>query len=92
MIIQISNPEPRYLLVFLHLGSRHVWSSPRSVQPDSAWVSLQARNFLMVAEDMGLTPEYVMRDNDAKYSAQFDEVLKSSGAKVKRNTPMSPNL
>ena len=55
-------------------------------------VSLQARNFLMVAEDMGLTPEYVMRDNDAKYSAQFDEVLKSSGAKVKRNTPMSPNL
>ena len=46
----------------------------------------------MVAEDMGLTPEYVMRDNDAKYSAQFDEVLKSSGAKVKRNTPMSPNL
>ena len=46
----------------------------------------------MVAEDMGLTPEYVMRDNDAKYSGRFDEVLKSSGAKVKRNTPMSPNL
>jgi len=62
------------------------------VQPDSAWVSLQARNFLMVAEDMGLPPEYIMRDNDAKYSAQFDEVLKSSGAQVKRNTPMSPNL
>ena len=33
-----------------------------------------------------------MRGNDAKYSAPFDEVLKSSGAKVKRNTPMSPNL
>jgi len=92
VIIQISNPEPRYLLVFLHLGSRHVWISASSVQPDSAWVSLQARNFLMVAEDMGLTPEYVMRDNDAKYSGRFDEVLKSSGAKVKRNTPMSPNL
>jgi hypothetical protein len=45
-----------YLLVFLHLGSRRVWISPRTVQPDSAWVSLQARNFLMVAEDMGLAP------------------------------------
>lgn len=55
-------------------------------------VSLQARNFLMVAEDMGLAPEYVMRDNNAKFSAQFDEVLKSSGATVKRNTPLSPNL
>ena len=46
-----------YLLVFLHLGSRRVWISPSTVQPDSAWVSLQARNFLMVAEDMGLAPE-----------------------------------
>ena len=46
----------------------------------------------MVAEVMGLASEYVMRDNDAKFSAQFDEVLKSSGAIVKRNTPMSPNL
>lgn len=81
-----------YLLVFLHLGSRRVWISPSTVQPDSAWVSLQARNFLMVAEDMGLAPEYVMRGNDAKFSAQFDEVLKSSGATVKRNTPLSPNL
>ena len=81
-----------YLLVFLHLGSRRVWISPSTVQPDSAWVSLQARNFLMVAEDMGLPPEYVMRDNDAKFSAQFDDVLKSSGAIVKRNTPLSPNL
>ncbi len=52
----------------------------------------QVRNFLMVAEDMDLVPEYVMRDNDAKFSAQFDEVLKSSGAIVKRNTPLSPNL
>ena len=81
-----------YLLVFLHLGTRRTWISPSTLQPDSAWVSLQARNFLMVAEDMGLTPEYVMRDNDVKYSAQFDEVLKSSGATVKRNTPLSPNL
>ncbi len=81
-----------YLLVFLHLGSRRVWISPSTAQPDSAWVSLQARNFLMVAEDMGVAPEYVMRDTDAKFSRQFDEVLKSSGAEVKRNTPRSPNL
>jgi hypothetical protein len=33
-----------------------------------------------------------MRDNDGKYSAQFDGVLKSGGASIKRNTPWSPNL
>ena len=81
-----------YLLVFLHLGSRRVWISPSTVQPDSAWVSLQARNFLMVAEDMGLAPEYLMRDNDAKFSGQFDEVFKTSGVQIKRTVPMSPNL
>lgn len=81
-----------YLLVFLHLGSRRVWISPSTVQPNSAWVSLQARNFLMVADEMGLAPGYVMRDNDTKFSAQFDAVLESGGADVKRNTPLSPNL
>ncbi len=81
-----------YLLVFLHVGSRRVWISPSTVQPDSAWVSLQARNFLMIAEDMNLAPEYMMRDNDAKFSGQFDEVLKTSGVQIKRTVPMSPNL
>ena len=46
----------------------------------------------MVAEDLQLTPKYMMRDNDTKFTAQFDEVIKTSGAEVKRNTPLSPNL
>ncbi len=33
-----------------------------------------------------------MRDNDGKYPAPFDEVLKSGGVSIKRNTPWSPNL
>ena len=81
-----------YLLVFLHVGSRRVWISPSTVQPDSAWVSLQARNFLMVAEDMSLSPEYLMRDNDVKFRRQFDDVFKTSGVEIKRTVPMSPNL
>ncbi len=81
-----------YFLVFLHLGTRRCWISPCTLSPDSAWVSQQARNFVMEAEDLNLAPKYVMRDNDTKFTAQFDEVIKSSGAEVKRNTPVSPNL
>jgi putative transposase len=81
-----------YFLVFLHLGTRRCWISPCTVSPDSAWVSQQAKNFLMEAEDMELVPKYVMRDNDVKFTAQFDAVIESSGAKTKRNTPASPNL
>ncbi len=52
----------------------------------------QGRNFLQHAEDVDLPVDIVMRDNDGKYPAQFDEVLKSGGASIKRNTPWSPNL
>ena len=33
-----------------------------------------------------------MRGNDERFSPQFNEVLKSSGVIVKRNTTLSPNL
>ena len=46
----------------------------------------------MEAEDLNLAPQYVMRDNDTKFTAQFDAAIESSGAKIKRNTPVSPNL
>lgn len=78
-----------YLLVFLHLGTRRCWISPCTQHPDSAWVCQQARNFLMDAEDMDLSPEYVMRDNDTKFTAAFDDVFKSSGAEIKKNTPLA---
>lgn len=81
-----------YFVVFLHLGTRRCWISPCTAHPDSAWVSQQAKNFLMAAEDLDLMPTYVMRDNDTKFTAQFDAVIESSGAKIKRNTPCSPNL
>lgn len=46
----------------------------------------------MDAENMVLTPQIVMRDNDTKFTAQFDAVLKSDDVEVKRNTSLSPNL
>ena len=81
-----------YFLVFLHLGTRRCWISTCTRNPDSAWVTQQARNFLIEAEGMDLAPKIVMRDNDKKYTAQFDTVFTSSGIEIKRNTPRSPNL
>lgn len=81
-----------YFLVFLHLGTRRCWISPCTASPDSAWASQQARNFLIVADEMELPATILMRDNDAKFSRRFDEVLTSSGVEIKRTAPMSPNL
>ena len=84
---------PLYLLVFIHLGTRRIWISPCTAHPDSAWVSQQARNFLQHAEDINLPVKIVMRNNDGKLQGSgFDGVIEWSGAKIKRTTPMSPNL
>lgn len=84
---------PLYFLVYIHLGTRRIWISPCAAHPDSAWVKQQARNFLQHADDINLPVKIVMRDNDAKFRhSGFDGIIEASGAKIKRTTPMSPNL
>jgi putative transposase len=39
-----------------------------------------------------LSPTYVIRDNDAKYTDQFDGMFEARDAEIKRNTPAPPNL
>ena len=88
----ISGKIDVYFLVFIHLGSRRIWISPSTENPTGDWTSQQARNFQMHVDDKGLKCERLCRDNDTKYVDQFDAVFKSSGCKVKRITPLSPNL
>ena len=64
-----------YFIVFLHLGARRCWISPCTLSPDSAWVSQQAKNFRMEADDFNLAPKYVIRGNDVKFTAQFDAAI-----------------
>lgn len=64
-----------YILVFLHLGTRHCWIPPCIVQTDSVLVSRQAVNFQMESEDVPLALRIVMRDNDRKLTLQFDTAM-----------------
>lgn len=81
-----------YFLVFIHLGTRRIWVSPSTEHPTGQWTTQQARNFQMHVDDEELKCEIISRDNDRKYTDSFDEVFKSTGCTVKRNTPASPNL
>jgi putative transposase len=79
-------------VVILLPGTRRCWISPCTLSTDSAWFGQQARNVVMEAEDLNLDPQYVIRNNDTQFTAQCDVAIESSGAKIKRNTPLSPNL
>lgn len=84
-----------FLLVFLHIGSRCLFVSPATYNPDAAWVSQQARNFLMsdLVPDAqpGEPSRFMICDNDTKFTAAFVELLKSSDINVLRTAIRSPN-
>ncbi len=79
-----------YVLVFLHIGTRRLWLSPATRQPDAAWVTSQAEGFLAHAETEHLPTTIMLRDNDVKYPPEFDEVLKSAGLEVPKMPVRSP--
>ena len=67
-----------YVLFFIEPSSRQVHMAGTTSQPDSAWVTQQARNLSMVGgvlEDKHL----LLRDRDAKFSGPFDEVFRTEG-------------
>jgi len=81
-----------FMIVFIHIGTRRIWVSPSTANPNSNWVAQQARNFLMHAEDVDLEPEILMHDRDTKFTAEFDKIMKSSGCGIKKTPIRSPNL
>ncbi len=76
-----------YVLFFIELGSRRVHLAGVTAHPDGPWVVQQARNLLMTLSEQNMSPRYLIRDRDSKFSAGFDEVFRSEGIAIIR-TPI----
>jgi hypothetical protein len=74
------------------IGSRRVWVSPATANPNGRWVEQQARNVCMVFQEQEHAPNYLIRDGDAKFTKHFDEILRAEGLRVQRLPKQSPNL
>ena len=81
-VFMLRGPRTAYVLMFIHLGSRRVYCSAPTYAPDSAWATQQARNTLMWCTNQGTVPGFLIRDADTKFSASFDAVWASEGARV----------
>jgi putative transposase len=68
-----------YVLFFIHLSSRRVVLAGVTANPDSGWVTQQARNVAMDLNDQDFAVRILLRDHDAKFTASFDEVFCSEG-------------
>lgn len=77
-----------YVLFFIELRSRRVHLAGVTRNPDSAWVTQQARNLAM--EDRLEGARFLLHDRDAKFYGPFDSVFLSEGVKIIKTPVMAP--
>ncbi len=80
-----------FVLAFIHVASRRVYCSPCSFQPNAQWMERQAEAFLEHARSESIRVDYVTRDRDGMFVAEFDTVFKNAGARVIPTAPRAPN-
>jgi putative transposase len=76
------------VLFAIHLGSRLVHVLGVTRNPDSAWVTQQARNLAVEERLEGI--RFVIRDRDAKYTGSFDEVFRSESIRIIKSPILAP--
>ena len=81
-----------FILFFVEVATRRVKILGASAHPNAEWVAQMARNVRMWWEENGLKPSYILKDWDTRFTAQFDGILESIGATVKKVARRSPNL
>jgi putative transposase len=79
-----------YVLFFLQVSTRQVVAVGVTAQPDSSWVTQQARNATMELNDRQVSTRFLLRDHDAKFTRAFDEVFRTEGAAVIRTPIRAP--
>ena len=56
-----------YVLMFVHVGTRRVLAASCTAEPNSAWVTQQARNLSRQLEEEGIKLSLVIHDHHRKF-------------------------
>ncbi len=80
-----------YVLFFVSIATRRVEYVACTRNPDTAWMTQQARNLLMDLDDRGQRPRFLIHDRDRKFSRAFDAILASEGIEIVRTPIQAPN-
>jgi putative transposase len=79
-----------YVFFFIEISTRRVFFAGFTAHPGEAWVMQQARNLSWHLGSLCQRPEILIRDRDSKFSAIFDEVLRSEGVPAVKTPPRAP--
>ena len=79
-----------YVIVFIELGTRRLLWANCTANPDSQWVTQQARNFVYQLQDQKVAVRFAIHDRDDKFTAGFDAVFAAEGMEVIRTPYRAP--
>jgi putative transposase len=79
-----------YVLFFIELSTRRVHLAGMSENPDGAWTAQQARNFVLSFPERERPLEFLIRDNDGKFTSAFDTVFNTEGIRVLHTPVRAP--
>ena len=79
-----------YVLFFVHLATRRVLAAASTTEPNSAWVTQQARNLSWKLAEEGINVRILIHDRDRKFAKSFDGVFAAEGARVILTPLMAP--
>jgi hypothetical protein len=80
-----------HVLFFIELQTRRVHVAGATTNPDTAWVTQQARNVSGDLRELGAVPRFLIRDRDTKFTASFDSVFEADGIRIISTPIQAPN-
>jgi putative transposase len=71
-----------YVLFFIELGTRRVHLAGITANPESAWVTQQARQVVWELDETAPPMRFLIHDHDTQFTATFDHVFESEGLAI----------
>jgi putative transposase len=79
-----------YALIVIEHGTRRVHLAGITANPDGAWTTQAARNFLMDLGQLTTSIKFLIRDRAGQFTASFDAVFTAEGIRILASPPQAP--
>ena len=79
-----------YALIVIEHGTRRVHLAGITANPDGAWTTQAARNFLMDLGQRATSIKFLIRDRAGQFTACFDAVFTAEGVRILASPPQAP--
>jgi putative transposase len=79
-----------YALIVIEHGARRAHLAGITANPDGAWTTQAARNFLMDLGQLKDSVRFLIRDRAGQFTGSFDAVFQADGIRIFASPPQAP--